>query len=70
MSEIKATMAGMVFNVFVQQGASVAKGEVVVVLESMKMEIPIESDQAGIAKTVHIAVGDFVNEGDVLVTIS
>ncbi|MES9760492.1 acetyl-CoA carboxylase biotin carboxyl carrier protein subunit, partial [Priestia megaterium] len=48
MSEIKATMAGMVFNVFVQQGASVAKGEVVVVLESMKMEIPIESDQAGI----------------------
>ncbi|WP_195695957.1 biotin/lipoyl-containing protein [Priestia megaterium] len=70
MSEIKATMAGMVFNVFVQQGASVAKGEVVVVLESMKMEIPIESDQAGITETVHIAVGDFVNEGDVLVTIS
>ncbi len=70
MSEIKATMAGMVFNVFVQQGASVTKGEVVVVLESMKMEIPIESDQAGIGETVHIAVGDFVNEGDVLVTIS
>ena len=32
----------------------------------MKMEIPIEAEKAGIAETVHIAVGDFVNEGDVL----
>lgn len=69
MKEIMASMAGTVFQVLVQTGEDVSNGQVVVVLESMKMEIPVESETNGVVKEVHIAEGDFVNEGDILVTL-
>lgn len=69
MSEVKATMAGTIFTVNVALGEEVAAGQVVVVLESMKMEIPIEAETAGKVTTINAQVGDFVNEEDVLVTI-
>jgi acetyl-CoA carboxylase biotin carboxyl carrier protein len=69
MKEITATMAGTVLNVFVGNGDAVQPGQEVVMLESMKMEIPIESIDGGMVKEVKINIGDFVNEGDVLVVL-
>ena len=69
MTKIKSTMAGTVFTVNVTEGEEVAAGQVVVVLESMKMEIPIEAETAGKVTAIDVQVGDFVNEHDVLVTL-
>ena len=69
MTVIKATMAGTVWKVSVQEGQQVSVGEQVVVLESMKMEIPIEAEESGIVKKVFVAEGDFVNVDDALVQV-
>lgn len=69
MHEIKATMAGSVWKIVVQEGDTVTSGQDVVILESMKMEIPLSSEQDGIVKEIKVSEGDFVNEGDVIVTI-
>ena len=69
MTQLKSTMAGTVFTVNVAVGEEVAAGQVVMVLESMKMEIPIEAETAGKVAEINAQVGDFVNEGDVLVTL-
>ncbi len=69
MQEIKASMAGTVLNVMVAEGDSITAGQELVMLESMKMEIPIEGADEGTVAEVKVNIGDFVNEGDVLVTI-
>lgn len=69
MKEITATMAGTVLNVMVSNGDNVHAGQEVLMLESMKMEIPIESELDGLIKEVKVNVGDFVNEGDVLIIV-
>ena len=69
MKEIKASMAGSIWQIHVSLGDQVAKGQDVVVLESMKMEIPIATESAGIVKEVKMGEGDFVNEGDVILVI-
>ncbi|MCF6137000.1 biotin/lipoyl-containing protein [Pseudalkalibacillus berkeleyi] len=69
MKEITASMAGTVLNVLVSEGESVTSGQSVLTLESMKMEIPIETTEAGEVSSVNVNVGDFVNEGDVLVVM-
>jgi acetyl-CoA carboxylase biotin carboxyl carrier protein len=69
MKEITATMAGTVLNVLVEDGQSVTEGQEILVLESMKMEIPIESTYSGEVTEVKVNIGDFVNEGDVLVVV-
>lgn len=62
-------MAGTIFELLVEQGDDVEEGDELVILESMKMEIPIEAPMAGSVAQVHIAQGDQVQEGDVLVTL-
>jgi acetyl-CoA carboxylase biotin carboxyl carrier protein len=69
MKEIKATMAGTVFLQLVQLGDEVTEGQTVIVLESMKMEIPIESTYSGKVLEVKTNIGDFVNEDDVLIIV-
>lgn len=69
MTNLKSTMAGTVFTVNVAVGEEVSVGQVVMVLESMKMEIPVEAETAGKVATINVNVGDFVNEHDVLVTL-
>ena len=69
MKEIYAEMAGTVFQLLVNEGEQIEEGQVTVVLESMKMEIPVESKCAGEIKKIHVSEGDFVNEGDILITI-
>ncbi|MCA0148739.1 MULTISPECIES: biotin/lipoyl-binding carrier protein [Bacillaceae] len=69
MKEITSTMAGTVLNVLVEQGGEVSSGDTVLMLESMKMEIPVEAEAAGKVTEIKVNVGDFVNEGDVLLII-
>ncbi len=67
MKGITSNMAGTVFKVLVQPGQSVAEGDDVVILESMKMEVPVSAEESGTVKRVAVTEGDFVNEGDLLV---
>lgn len=64
MKVVAANMAGTVIQVLVQPGDHVTAGQDVVVMESMKMEVPIASEQDGRVTAVKVNVGDFVNEGD------
>lgn len=69
MTEVVASMAGNVWKVLVKVGDTVEEGQDVVILESMKMEIPISADFGGTVVEVRCEEGGFVNEGDVLVVI-
>lgn len=69
MTIVKAIMAGTVWKVLVQVGQEVAAGEDVVILESMKMEIPIATEVAGTVERVIAAEGDFINVDDDLVEL-
>ncbi|MFZ7946756.1 MULTISPECIES: biotin/lipoyl-containing protein [Bacillaceae] len=69
MKEITASMAGTVLNIFAASGDQVNPGQEVLMLESMKMEIPIESGIEGVVQKVNVNIGDFVNEGDVLIVL-
>ncbi|MFD1848900.1 acetyl-CoA carboxylase biotin carboxyl carrier protein subunit [Oceanobacillus bengalensis] len=69
MEEVKASMAGSVWKIVVQEGDTVEEGQDIVILESMKMEIPIAAEESGVIKELKVAEGDFVNEDDVLATI-
>ena len=70
MELIKAQMAGTVFEVSVQEGDAVTKGQTVIILESMKMEIAHDAESDGTVAKVVVAEGDFVEENDVLVELA
>ena len=69
MTEIIASMAGNVWKVLVSEGSEVKAGQDVVILESMKMEIPIAAEEDGTVKKVLIQEGEFVNDSDVLIEL-
>ena len=69
MPEIEAHITGSVWKIEVGVGDSVADGDTVVILESMKMEIPVESEEDGTVKEVRCEEGQSVSEGDVLVVL-
>ena len=64
--EVKAHITGVVFQITSKPGDSVAAGDPVIVLESMKMEIPVEAPRAGTVKEIMVAEGQTVQEGDTL----
>ncbi len=64
--EVRAHITGVVFQVVVAAGARVAAGDPILILESMKMEIPVEAPRAGVVQAVRVAEGQTVQEGDVV----
>jgi len=64
--ELKAHITGVVFQIVAKAGDAVAAGEPVIVLESMKMEIPVEAPRAATVKEILVAEGQTVQEGDTL----
>lgn len=66
---IKSNMQGMVLKVSVSRGASVKKGDTLVVLEAMKMENPIHSPVDGKVTEIFVDTGDVVQNGDVLLVV-
>ncbi|PFJ13134.1 acetyl-CoA carboxylase biotin carboxyl carrier protein subunit [Bacillus cereus] len=69
MTKVYASMAGNVWKIVVGVGDIVEEEQDVVILESMKMEIPIVSEEAGTVMKINVQEGDFVDEGDVLLEI-
>ncbi len=70
MTEIRAEMTANVWQVSAEVGQVVAEGDVLVILESMKMEIPVEAPKAGTIAEVRVKPEDSVQEGDVLIVIN
>jgi biotin carboxyl carrier protein len=66
---VVAELAANVWQVHVEVGATVAEGDILVILESMKMEIPVEAPVAGVISAVNVAPESQVQEDDVLVVI-
>ena len=69
MPEVEAHITGTVWKVEVAVGDTVAEGDTVVILESMKMEMPVEAEDDGTVSEILIEEGQAVNEGDPLVVL-
>jgi len=67
--EVRAQITGTVWKVLVQVGQRVVEEETVVILESMKMEIPVEASAAGSVLAVHVSEGDSIEDGTLIVTL-
>jgi acetyl-CoA carboxylase biotin carboxyl carrier protein len=67
--DIEAHITGTVWKVEVVVGDVVAEGDSVVILESMKMEMPVEAEDDGVVEEIRCDEGQAVNEGDVLVVL-
>ena len=69
MAEIEAHITGTVWKIEVSTGDAVDEGDTVVILESMKMEMPVEAEDPGVVKEIAVEEGQSVNEGDTLVVL-
>ena len=72
-AEVRAEMVANVWKVVTTEGDQVEDGDTLVILESMKMEIPVLAEEAGTVATLthlHVAEGDVVQEGDLIATIT
>jgi acetyl-CoA carboxylase biotin carboxyl carrier protein len=69
-ADIDAHITGTVWKIEVAVGDTVEEGDTVVVLESMKMEMPVEAEDEGTVKEIRVAEGQSVSEGDTLVVLS
>lgn len=69
MAEVRAPMAGTVLEVLVAVGDTVRGGDELLILESMKMEIPVEAPAPGSVASLAVTPGQPVQEGDLLLTI-
>ena len=67
--DVKAHITGVVFQLSTKPGDAVAAGDPVIVLESMKMEIPVEAPRAGTVREIKVAEGQTVQEGDTVAVI-
>ena len=67
--EVRAEMVANVWKVVVSQGDSVEDGDTLVILESMKMEIPVLAESSGTVQELRVNEGDVVQEGDVIAVI-
>jgi acetyl-CoA carboxylase biotin carboxyl carrier protein len=68
-TEVAAEMVANVWKVVVAAGDSISEGEPIVILESMKMEIPVEAPVTGTVKELRVTEGGVVQEGDVIAVI-
>jgi acetyl-CoA carboxylase biotin carboxyl carrier protein len=69
-AEVRAEMVANVWKVLVSEGDHVEDGDTLVILESMKMEIPILAETAGVISKLHVAEGDVVQEDELIAEIS
>ncbi|HTB53906.1 MAG TPA: biotin/lipoyl-binding carrier protein [Trebonia sp.] len=69
MAEIRAEMVANVWKVLVSEGDRVDDGDTLVILESMKMEIPVLAESPGIVTKLHVAEGDVVQEDELIAEI-
>ena len=70
MAEVRAEMVANVWKVVAAEGDHVDDGDTLVILESMKLEIPVLAETAGTITRMHVAEGDVVQGGDLIAEIS
>lgn len=68
--DVRAEMVSTVYQVEVSAGDSVKEGDTLVILESMKMEIPVIAEESGTVTSVDVSVGDVIKQGDLIAVIS
>ena len=69
MPDVEAHITGTVWKIECQVGQSVDEGDTLVILESMKMEMPVEAEDGGTVKEIRCTEGQSVSEGDTLVVL-
>ncbi|MEU5862140.1 MULTISPECIES: biotin/lipoyl-binding carrier protein [unclassified Nonomuraea] len=69
MAEVRAEMVANVWKVVVREGEAVSEGDTLVILESMKMEIPVLAEDGGVVSQLQVAEGDVIQEGDLIAVI-
>jgi acetyl-CoA carboxylase biotin carboxyl carrier protein len=67
--EVEAHITGTVWKIEVEVGDQIQEGDTVVILESMKMEMPVEAEDPGVVKDILVEEGQSVSEGDPLVVL-
>jgi acetyl-CoA carboxylase biotin carboxyl carrier protein len=67
--QVEAHITGTVFRIETSVGAQVSAGDLLVVIESMKMEMPVEAPRSGRISAIRVQEGQSVEEGDVLVVL-
>lgn len=68
--QVLAPMAGTIFRIDVAEGDAVTEASVLIVMESMKMEIPVEAMFDGKVSKIHCNVGDLVDQDQLLITLT
>ena len=68
-TEVRAEMVANVWKVLVSEGDAVQDGDTLVILESMKMEIPVLTERAGTVRELHVVEGEVLQEGDLIATV-
>jgi acetyl-CoA carboxylase biotin carboxyl carrier protein len=68
-AEVEASITGTVWKIEVAVGDTVEDGDTVVVLESMKMEMPIEAEDRGVVAEIRVSEGQAVSEGETLIVL-
>jgi len=68
-AEVRAEMVANVWKVLVSEGDQVEDGDTLVILESMKMEIPVVAESDGVVRQIAVNEGDVVQEGDLIAVI-
>ncbi|MET9068254.1 biotin/lipoyl-binding carrier protein [Streptosporangium sandarakinum] len=69
MAEVRAEMVANVWKVLVAEGDTVEDGDTLVILESMKMEIPVIAEDDGVVAQLKVSEGDVIQEGDLIAVI-
>ncbi len=69
MADVEAHITGTVWKIECEVGQKIEEGDTVVILESMKMEMPVEAEDSGTVKEILCEEGQAVNEGDTLVVL-
>ncbi|WP_146104248.1 biotin/lipoyl-binding carrier protein [Nonomuraea solani] len=69
MAEVRAEMVANVWKVVVKEGETVSDGDTLVILESMKMEIPVLAEDDGTVVQLKVSEGDVIQEGDLIAVI-
>ena len=70
MAEVRAEMVANVWKVVAKEGDQVDDGDTLVILESMKMEIPVLAEVDGVVSEIAVQPGDVIREGDVIAVIN
>ncbi len=68
-SKVNSPITANVWKVLVKEGDMVSEGSTIVILESMKMEIPVDSPVSGVVKKIYVSEGGSVGEGDLIAEI-